>query len=321
MKKILLLLAAPFAFISALSAQVSQEEAEEIVLERMSQATQSYNVYAKDSLQTEMTITTINGEELELDYPCWVYYISYIRETDDNAGCYLIVNESNGNLLEIKAKKEICPPWSRCYDPRWKRIVIGYDCDKDELSYYGNFYDSNDKKTFLDGRFLNNCLLVGYPKQVQGTEIIDYLNQTGLFNPVDTSDLQALPNHAYIDFSALIVYTKENKTCSQLKEIIHTLEKADIIAFASLTAGKSDEPDWTYTDEIAVGVKDKDDLSDLYAVMEETNTRIKKQTEIYYLLGVGKNSMGNAVQVANYFYETGKFKYAHPNFLTYAVPF
>ena len=101
MKKILLLIAAPFAFLFALSAQTTQEEADAIVLKRLSQETLPYIVSAKEDVQTSMTVSTANGETLELDYKCWVYYVSYI-----DFGRYLIVNESNGNLLEVNAKDD-----------------------------------------------------------------------------------------------------------------------------------------------------------------------------------------------------------------------
>jgi len=102
MKKILLLTML-FAFVSALSAQITQERADEIVLERINQETQPYIVYAKEGVQTETTITTTTGEILELDYSCWVYYASDIS-VNCFCGFYLIVNESNGNLLEVKTK-------------------------------------------------------------------------------------------------------------------------------------------------------------------------------------------------------------------------
>ena len=99
MKKIFLLIAAPFALFTALLAQVTQEEADSIVLNRMSQETQSHIIYAKEGIQTGITITTAAEEELELDYPCWVYFINYTDVVR-----YLIVNGSNGNLLEVNPK-------------------------------------------------------------------------------------------------------------------------------------------------------------------------------------------------------------------------
>jgi len=101
MKKVLLLIVASFAFFSAFSVQITQEQADEIVLQRMSQETRNYALYAKENVQTKMTITTSAGEELELNYPCWVYCVSLNTAGKAFSGRYLIVNESNGNLLEV----------------------------------------------------------------------------------------------------------------------------------------------------------------------------------------------------------------------------
>ena len=106
----------PFVFLTALSAQVTQEDADEIVREHMSQETKPHNIYAKEGLQNEMLITSSAEELLELDYFCWVYYISY----GINTGFYLIVNESNGNLLKVNAKNGAEPNcWSE-----WMTIKI-----------------------------------------------------------------------------------------------------------------------------------------------------------------------------------------------------
>ena len=96
MKKIIFLKIISFVFCFEFSAQITSTEADEIVLEHILQEMQFYTVYAKDSVQSEMTITTTAGETVELDYNCWVYYIGYT-----NAGRYLIINEINGNLLEV----------------------------------------------------------------------------------------------------------------------------------------------------------------------------------------------------------------------------
>ena len=123
MKKTLLLIAAPFAFLFALSAQTTQEEADAIVLKRINQDTWNYTIHAKEGLQTKLTVTTSAGEELELDYPCWVYYVIY------KAGLvppdrYLIVNASTGNVLEINAKSNAGPN-SLWYIGQWRIVPVG----------------------------------------------------------------------------------------------------------------------------------------------------------------------------------------------------
>jgi hypothetical protein len=62
-----------------------------------------YTIYAKENLQTAFEITTAAGEILELDYPCWVYFVNI---TDKQDGKYLIVKASNGNILEVNTKND-----------------------------------------------------------------------------------------------------------------------------------------------------------------------------------------------------------------------
>ena len=99
MKKILSLLTVSFVFLSAGLTQVTQERADKIVRGHIRQELLPCTIYAKEGIQTDMTITTITGKVIELDYCCWVYYVTYT----DNAGRYLIVNESRESLLEVNA--------------------------------------------------------------------------------------------------------------------------------------------------------------------------------------------------------------------------
>ena len=106
MKKIFLLLAASLICLTTISAQVSQEDADQIVIDRMSNETSDFTIYAKDGVQTTFEVITASGETLELNYPCWVYYVNFADETN---GKYLIVKENNGNLLEVNAKNDEGP--------------------------------------------------------------------------------------------------------------------------------------------------------------------------------------------------------------------
>jgi hypothetical protein len=132
MRKIFFTLVAPFAFLFALSAQITQYESDEIILERMSQETQPYIIYAKEDVQTAMTISTSAEETIELDYACWVYYISY-----DDVGRYLLVNENNGNILEVNTKNSAEPE-----DLTEWRTTIGI-ISEDEFCSYVNLENIN----------------------------------------------------------------------------------------------------------------------------------------------------------------------------------
>lgn len=90
----------------SLSAQITQEQADTIAIERMSSVMKLYTIYAMDDVQTSFEVITAANEKLELDYPCWVCYVNFLEETN---GKYLIVKENNGNILEINARNDNGP--------------------------------------------------------------------------------------------------------------------------------------------------------------------------------------------------------------------
>ena len=106
MKKLLLLIFLPLIYSFSLSAQITQEQADEIVKERMQSELKFFTLHAKEEVQTGFEIITSIGETLELNYPCWVYYANYPEET---FGKYLIVKTDNGNLLEVNTKNDEKP--------------------------------------------------------------------------------------------------------------------------------------------------------------------------------------------------------------------
>jgi hypothetical protein len=78
----------------------------------------------------------------------------------------------------------------------------------------------------------------------------------------------------------------------------------------------------SYSDEFLVQVKDTNDLSDFNNTIHLTNTRIIEQNRFmsdWYSLHADKNSNGDALEMANYFYETGFFKASEPGIFKMAV--
>ena len=88
------------------SAQITKKQADEMVLEHLSQESLPYSLFAKEDVQNNMIIETAVGEILELDYACWVYYINY---ADTDSSYYLVVKETNGNLLAVNPKSKSIP--------------------------------------------------------------------------------------------------------------------------------------------------------------------------------------------------------------------
>lgn len=209
---------------------------------------------------------------------------------------------------------------------------LGCDC-KDELFYYsyldiktGLYYSDQVKKFFFDDRELrNDCLIVGFFGHVQDAEMVDYINRTGFFKPACADDIflraSTILGFTY-EYHAMYVELKCPQRCSKLKDIIRALEKSPMVAYASLAFEGGETSQWElslYTDIFAssyffrVTVKDSNDLSDLYALMQETNTWIVDHAfSPYFFIGANKNSKGNALEMANYFWKTGKFICSYP---------
>ena len=159
MKKILLSLVAPFIAFALSAAGIgttSHEEADAIVLKRLSQETRPYTLHATEELQKEMRITSSAGELLEINYWCWVYYVSY---TGTNQGLYLIVKEANGKLLEVQAQSDVTPDDLA----EWKQVGDGQsDCEDVIISSekYENWkeYPSLDVWATPIGILVGDCL-------------------------------------------------------------------------------------------------------------------------------------------------------------------
>ena len=106
MKKSILLIFVPLISFFSLSAQITQISADSIVQKCMTDETRMFSIYAQINVQTAFEISTSSGEIVELDYPCWIYYVHFNEESN---GKYLIVKETNGNLLEINVKNNEVP--------------------------------------------------------------------------------------------------------------------------------------------------------------------------------------------------------------------
>jgi len=160
MKNIFLLLAAPFIFFAAQAETVTQTEADNIVLERLSQETRQYTIYAKDGVQSKMTITSANGEVLEVNYKFWLYYIDYTG----NVGKYIIVKESNGNVLEVNVTSD-----ADLVDLEGWRIVDSRNSDKIYFCSCLNLEDINKTIPII------NEFLAGLPDSVSKEQTFESL--------------------------------------------------------------------------------------------------------------------------------------------------
>ena len=202
MKNPIFLLFVPLMFFLTLSAQVTQEQADQIVIERMSNDAPFYILYAKADVQTGFEITTATGEILELDYSCWVYYVNFIGTAN---GKYLIVKENTGNVLEVNTKNDGGPD-----DLENWRIVIAYPIDIPFTEYLEDSY-WEWKHLKEEIRIINNShelevFLDSIDRHIQDYPVIDFENYslilatgmtTGFPAIIENKQLQEVSKNRY----------------------------------------------------------------------------------------------------------------------------
>ena len=113
MKKISFFLFILFCYAASLHAQITQEQANAIVLQHIqAEVAPPYvlYVYAHAPSAEEMVITTHNEETIKVKYACWSYYLN--EKPNINEPCqhrYLFVKENDGNLLEVITSNDLTP--------------------------------------------------------------------------------------------------------------------------------------------------------------------------------------------------------------------
>lgn len=115
-----------------------------------------------------------------------------------------------------------------------------------------------------------------------------------------------------------IVEVEKGTTEEALKEITKQIEQdKNVISAQIFFLHEKDSVFQGITDRFVVKIKSPSDYSELERLATETKTTIIEQNQFdksKYVLSATKTSQGNALEMANYFFETGIFEYAEPEF-------
>jgi len=108
MRKLLTLIIAPILLITGLQAQtITQQEADALVLEKMSGETRPYSIFAKEDIQQAGTVleSWMYKDKIVLQYESWIYFVRISGDfqfTDH----YYVIKANSGSLLEINIKDD-----------------------------------------------------------------------------------------------------------------------------------------------------------------------------------------------------------------------
>ena len=119
--------------------------------------------------------------------------------------------------------------------------------------------------------------------------------------------------------SIAVLDISDGRSISEVKSVIETLKKdKDVVVANSFVRFVADSILQGITEQFIVKLKSPADFEYLKKLAKETNTQLQNQNEFessIYTLIANKNSNGNALELANYFHETGKFEFAEPVFM------
>lgn len=204
-----------------------------------------------------------------------------------------------------------------------KQNVSKAPCDYEGYKYY------QGKKDTL-GEMSHDYLLIGVDSSRSNYEIVNFIKTQRIFETITDSTIRHSPNYRYKYFIAKFV---ESKNCEEVTYAINTLHNSPIIEFAHYTIQTDncrnligDEMGekcvLSYSSLFYVEVKSADSLAHLNEVAEETNTQILEQDQLnekLFTLHANKRSQGDALHMANHFFETGLFEYAEPDIIKIAA--
>lgn len=192
-----------------------------------------------------------------------------------------------------------------------------------------NFRYYNGEQISL-GEMSNNYVLVGIDTTYSNNQIQNFISNVSYFDQSYTYTIHSLEHYKYKEIPLRL---KSSMNCGQITYIISELEKNAIVSYVHY-AMKTDNCQnliWeqmgdlcinSYGSDFYVKVFDENDLTDLNQKIFETNTELVNQNEFmpkWFVLRATKNSNGDALEMANYFSETGLFEYTEPEISKYPV--
>ncbi|MDD2548706.1 MAG: hypothetical protein PHD00_01280 [Bacteroidales bacterium] len=196
-------------------------------------------------------------------------------------------------------------------------------CDFIDFKYYNGAQDNL-------GELRNNYILVGVDTTYSDIQIQSFISTV---NQLDQNYAYTIHTTAQYKFKEIPLRLKSSKTCEEITQIISEFEQNTIVSYAHYTM-KIDNCQnliWeeignlcinSYGSNFYVKVFDENNLTGLNQKITETNTELVEQNEFmpkWFELRATKNSNGDALKMANYFYETGLFEHSEPRISKYPV--
>jgi len=201
--------------------------------------------------------------------------------------------------------------------------LVQSSCDFINFKYY------NGTQDFL-GEMSNEYILIAVDTTYSNNEIENFISITNIF---DQNYNYTIHNITQYQFKEIPLKLNTSKNCEKITQIISDLNENTIISYTHFTMITNDcnnaiwEPMGdlcinTYGSNFYVKVFDENDLTDLNQMISETNTELVEQNQFmekWFELRATKESIGDGLAMANYFYESGFFEHSESGISKYPV--
>ncbi|SFF63873.1 S8 family serine peptidase [Thermoflexibacter ruber] len=118
-----------------------------------------------------------------------------------------------------------------------------------------------------------------------------------------------------------IIVLKNNTSKEKIQHFIKEYKNNDeVISISPILLNQKSEEIGALTEQFIVRLKTNTNITQLQRLVTQTRTQIVEQYKYdkqTYILAVNKNSQGNALEMANLFYESGLFEWSEPDFLLF----
>ncbi|MBA6151572.1 hypothetical protein [Gelidibacter maritimus] len=196
-------------------------------------------------------------------------------------------------------------------------------CDFINFKYYNGSQD-------LLGEISNDYILIAVDSIYPDHEIKNFISTLNPFNQNYDYQIHKVANYK---FKEIPLKLNAPKSCEEITKLISDLNQNPIISYAHFTFKTNNctnliwEPIGnlcvdSYGSNFYVKVLDENDLTDLNQMIAQTNTELVGQNQFmerWFELRATKESNGDGLAMANFFYESGLFEHSEPGISKYPV--
>jgi hypothetical protein len=253
------------------------------------------------------------------------YYADQLDSDLKIAGLKIYLNCRKPSDTELYACTAMGPSYPHVIvtDSKKNTNIKELQCNYIDFKYY------NDEPSTL-GEMSEDFILIGSDSTNSNNAIKDFVKTKEYLDHSYEFEILKDNNYPYKYYGLKL---KNTSSCQEITWILNDLKESPIVAFAHYTMQTNNCVNLigeaigeqcvnSYSNIFYVKIKDANDTSDLNNTLLETDTWIREKNQFmddWYSVFTDKNSKGDALEMANYFYETGLFAASEPDIIKIIV--